>query len=378
MYALNLIVKGISVPRLLLGVSLAMSTVASATAIPEPQAKATVGQVTASGVVEDTSGEPLIGATVLVVGTTTGVSTDIDGQFSFSVPAGSKLQISYVGYKPVEVAAGQHLKIVLDVDADVLDEVVVVGYGTQKKTTLTGAVGGVKGDEVLKTPVANIQQSLTGRIPGLATTVQSGEPGADDVTFWLRGAGTVNGTAPLVLVDGVPRDNMHVIDPREVESISVLKDASATAVFGVRGANGVILITTKRGQKGKLEVSASFEYSIQEMAHREETLDSYTFALLKNEGLRNDGIVSTDNRYYSDADLAAYQSWLTGTPTDPVGHPNTNWMDVLFKDYAPQTRANVVMNGGSEATQYFVSVGYVHQGGMFNVPSKDKVGYDAN
>ena len=378
MYALNLIVKGISVPRLLLGVSLAMSTVASATAIPEPQAKATVGQVTASGVVEDTSGEPLIGATVLVVGTTTGVSTDIDGQFSFSVPAGSKLQISYVGYKPVEVAAGQHLKIVLDVDADVLDEVVVVGYGTQKKTTLTGAVGGVKGDEVLKTPVANIQQSLTGRIPGLATTVQSGEPGADDVTFWLRGAGTVNGTAPLVLVDGVPRDNMRVIDPREVESISVLKDASATAVFGVRGANGVILITTKRGQKGKLEVSASFEYSIQEMAHREETLDSYTFALLKNEGLRNDGIVSTDNRYYSDADLAAYQSWLTGTPTDPVGHPNTNWMDVLFKDYAPQTRANVVMNGGSEATQYFVSVGYVHQGGMFNVPSKDKVGYDAN
>ena len=188
--------------------------------------------------------------------------------------------------------------------------------------------------------------------------------------FWLRGAGTVNGTAPLILVDGVPRDNMRVIDPREVESISVLKDASATAVFGVRGANGVILVTTKRGKKGKLEVSASFEYSIQQIAHREETLDSYTFALLKNEGLRNDGIVSTDSRYYSDADLAAYQSWLTGDPTDPVGHPNTNWMDVLFKDFAPQTRANVVLNGGSESTQYFVSAGYTYQGGMFKVTSK--------
>ena len=379
MYALNLIVKGITIPRLLLGASLAVGTVASASAMPEPlKAEATVRQVTASGVVEDTSGEPLIGATIMVEGSTIGVSTDIDGQFSFSVPAGSKLHVSYVGYAPKVIAAGQNLKIVLDVDASVLDEVVVVGYGTQKKTTLTGAVGGVKGDEVLKSPVANIQQSLTGRIPGLATTVQSGEPGADDVTFWLRGAGTVNGTAPLILVDGVPRDNMRVIDPREVESISVLKDASATAVFGVRGANGVILITTKRGQKGKLEVSASFEYSIQEIAHREKTLDSYTFAMLKNEGLRNDGIPEGDTRYYKESDLLAYQSWLTGDPIDPVGHPNTNWMDVLFKDYAPQSRANVVMNGGSEATQYFVSVGYMYQGGMFNVPSKDAVGYNAN
>ncbi|MDE6089778.1 MAG: SusC/RagA family TonB-linked outer membrane protein [Duncaniella sp.] len=346
--------------------------------MPEPQAKATAGQIMASGTVEDSSGEPLIGASVMVAGTSMGSTTDFDGNFSIKVPSGSKLLISYVGYKPIEVAAGEHLRVVLTEDSEVLDEVVVVGYGTQKKTTLTGAVGGVKGDEVLKSPVANIQQSLTGRIPGLATTVTSGEPGADDVTFWLRGAGTVNGTAPLILVDGVPRDNMRVIDPREVESISVLKDASATAVFGVRGANGVILITTKRGKKGKLEVSASFEYSIQEIAHREKTLDSYTFALLKNEGLRNDGIVSTDSRYYSEADLAAYQSWLTGDPTDPVGHPNTNWMDVLFRDYAPQTRANVVLNGGSESTQYFVSAGYTYQGGMFNVPSKDKVGYNAN
>ena len=378
MYALNLLIKGKAFPRLLLGMSLAVGCISGVSAMPEPQAKATAGQIVASGIVEDSSGEPLIGATVMVAGTSIGGSTDLDGNFSIKVPAGSKLLISYVGYKPVEVAAGEHLRVVLTEDTDILDEVVVVGYGTQKKTTLTGAVGGVKGDEVLRSPVANIQQSLTGRIPGLATTVTSGEPGADDVTFWLRGAGTVNGTAPLILVDGVPRDNMRVIDPREVESISVLKDASATAVFGVRGANGVILVTTKRGKKGKLEVSASFEYSIQQIAHREETLDSYTFALLKNEGLRNDGIVSTDSRYYSDADLAAYQSWLTGDPTDPVGHPNTNWMDVLFKDFAPQTRANVVLNGGSESTQYFVSAGYTYQGGMFKVPSKNQVGYNAN
>lgn len=338
----------------------------------------TAKQILATGTVTDSSGEPLIGATVLAEGTTIGTATDIDGHFSLSVPEGSTLRISYVGYNPGKVKAAQNLSIVLDVAGELMDEVVVVGYGTQKKTTLTGAVGGVKGDEILKAPVANVQQSLTGRIPGLATTTVSGEPGADDVQFWLRGAGTVNGTSPLILVDGVPRDNMRVIDSHEIESISVLKDASATAVFGVRGANGVILITTKRGQKGKLSISTSFEYSIQEMANRPSSLDSYTFALLKNEGLRNDGIPSNDIRYYSDADLEAYKSWQTGDPIDPVGHPNNNWMDILFKKTAPQTRANLVLNGGSDKTQYFVSAGYLHQGGMFATASKSDVGYNAN
>lgn len=333
---------------------------------------------TASGVVTDTSGEPLIGATVMVTGTTTGTVTDLDGHFSLNVPKGSTLSISYVGYKSEEVKAAANLSVVLDVAGELIDEVVVIGYGTQKKTTLTGAVGGVKGDEILKSPVANVQQSLTGRIPGLATTTVSGEPGADDVQFWLRGAGTVNGTSPLILVDGVPRDNMRVIDSHEIESVSVLKDASATAVFGVRGANGVILITTKRGQKGKLSISGSFEYSVQEMANRPSSLDSYTFALLKNEGLVNDGIAANDNRYYSDLDLEAYKSWQTGNPIDPIGHPNNNWMDILFKKTAPQTRANVVLNGGSEKTQYFVSAGYLHQGGMFATASKSEVGYNAN
>ena len=332
-------------------------------------------QQTASvkGIVVDASGEPLIGVSVKVKGSSDGTVSDFDGRFVLKVAEGSVLQFSYIGYKTAEVKATRgEMRVVLNADSELLSEVVVVAYGKQKKVTVTGSVAAIGSDAILQSPAANVEASLAGRIPGLTALQGSGEPGRDDVTFYLRGVGTTNGKAPLILVDGVPRDNISTINSHEIETISVLKDASATAVFGVRGANGVILITTKRGQKGKVSVSATVEYSMQRMLKRPDPLDSYDMAVLRNEALANDGIAPE----YSQADLDAYYSWRTGNPTDPYGHPNHNWIDLLFRDYAPQTRVNLNVSGGSERTQYFISTGYLHQGGMFNVESKSDLGYD--
>lgn len=329
-------------------------------------------QITVRGTVVDASGEPLIGVSIMVKGTSSGTVTDFDGRFSLQVPADAVLQFSYIGYKTKEMKAAASMRIVLDVDAEELEEVVVVAYGKQKKVTVTGSVAAIGSEAILKSPAANVEASLAGRIPGLTSIQSSGEPGRDDVTFFLRGVGTTNGQSPLILVDGVPRENISTINSHEIETISVLKDASATAVFGVRGANGVILITTKRGQKGKISVNGTVEYSIQSIIKRPNRLDSYDMAMLRNEALRNDGQAEE----YTQEDLDAYYSWRTGNPVDPYGHPNNDWFDIIFKDYAPQTRANLDITGGSERTQYFISAGYVHQGGMFNVEDKSVLGYD--
>lgn len=330
-------------------------------------------QITAKGIVTDESGEPLIGVTIKVKGTANGTVTDQSGRFSINVASNAILQFSYIGYKSVELKAQRgDMRVMLNSDSELIDEVVVVAYGKQKKVTVTGAVAAINGDEVLKSPAPNVEATLAGRIPGLTAIQGSGEPGRDDVTFYLRGVGTTNGQAPLILVDGVPRDDIATINSHEIETVSVLKDASATAVFGVRGANGVILITTKRGAKGKVNVSGTVEYSLQGIIKRPNRLDSYDMALLRNEALRNDGLAEE----YSQEDIDAYYSWRTGNPTDPFGHPNNDFFDIIFKDYAPQTRANLDVSGGSEKTQYFISAGYLHQGGMFNVEDKSVLGYD--
>lgn len=362
--------KGMLVSALLISPILSGVTVqeakASTTSITQQKMKV-------QGNVTDPSGEPLVGVSVKVKNSGMGAITDMDGHFSLEVPPSAILQFSYVGFKNVEAKASrQEMHVTMSNSEDMLNEVVVVAYGTQRKVTVTGAVASVNSDEILKTPTANVESSLAGRIPGLTAIQSSGEPGRDDVTFYLRGVGTTNGKAPLVLVDGVPRDNMSSINSNEIATISVLKDASATAVFGVRGANGVILITTKRGQKGKINVTADVNYSLQEFAVRPKMLDSYTYAQLRNEALSNDGVAPE----YTQEDLDAYQSWQTGNPTDPYAHPNNNWMDIIFKKTAPQTRANLNVTGGSDRTQYFMSAGYVHQGGLFHTESRKSLGYD--
>ncbi|WP_414430046.1 carboxypeptidase-like regulatory domain-containing protein, partial [Bacteroides sp.] len=207
--------------------------------------------VNVKGTVLDSHGEPVIGANVVVDNTTQGTITDIDGNFKLSVPMGAKLKISFIGYETQTVVVkNAKMSIVLADDSNVLDEVQIVAYGAQKKVTVTGAVSGVKGSDLLKTPTGSVTNVLSGQLTGITTVQYSGEPGADVAEIFVRGQGTWNNSAPLIQVDGVER-TFNEIDPNEIESITVLKDASATAVFGVRGANGVVLITTRRGTEGK-------------------------------------------------------------------------------------------------------------------------------
>ena len=212
-------------------------------------------KISVTGKVVDNLGEPIIGANVVVQGQTVGTITDIDGVFKLDVPKGAKLLISFIGYssKTVEVKQS-NIEIVLDDDSQMLGEVEVVAYGVQKKVSVTGAISSVKGEELTKTPTGSISNMLSGQMAGLTTVQYSGEPGSDAANIFVRGQATWNQSAPLIQVDGVER-SMNDIDPNEIESISILKDASATAVFGVRGANGVVLITTKRGKEGKAKIS---------------------------------------------------------------------------------------------------------------------------
>ena len=214
------------------------------------------------GVVKDATGEPIIGATVRIQGTKVATVTDIDGKFKINAKPGQMLQITYVGTKPKTVKATHgSMSITLEDDSQVLKDVQVVAYGVQKKVTVTGAISNINGSELTKVPTGSINNMLSGVVPGLSSVQYSGEPGADAATILVRGQATTNNSSPLIQVDGVERD-FNDIDPSEIESITVLKDASATAVFGVRGANGVILVTTKRGKEGKAKISATTSMSL--------------------------------------------------------------------------------------------------------------------
>lgn len=254
-----------------------------------------------TGVVKDAYGEPVIGANVKVVGTTQGTITDFEGKFSINVSgASAKIKISFIGYKDKEVTAkkGVSLNIVLEEDAQTLGEVQVVAYGVQKKVSITGAISSMKGDDLLKTPAGSLSNVLSGQITGISSVQYSGEPGADAADIYVRGVATWNNAKPLIQVDGVERD-FSQIDPNEIESVTVLKDASATAVFGVRGANGVILITTKRGAEGKAKVSFSTSAGVNVRTKDLEFANSYQYAsyynMLAIEGSSSYGINSKTN-----------------------------------------------------------------------------------
>ncbi len=340
------------------------------------QAKQSIKKI--QGIVVDESGDPLIGVSVTTRGhSTIGTITDAFGHFTLSVPENATLIFSYIGYHNTELKAAnekKELRIQLQPDNKLLDEVVVVAYGSQKKVTVTGSVASIGPNEILSSPSANLASSLSGHLPGLSVIQSNGQPGCEDVNLFLRGAATMNGTSPLILVDGVTVDKISNIDPHEVANISVLKDASATAVFGVRGANGVILITTRRGEKGKMRVDASAEFSIQEFAFKPKRIDSGQYARLRNEALENEGAAPYSE--FSEEDIRLFDSWQTGNPEDSYWHPNQNWQNILFKDFAPMVKSNVNISGGTDKVQYFVSAGYVHQGGIFNVENKQKLGYN--
>ncbi|WP_290097610.1 SusC/RagA family TonB-linked outer membrane protein, partial [uncultured Duncaniella sp.] len=330
-----------------------------------------------SGTVIDGDGEPVIGATIREQNTPNATFTNVDGEFTLKLTSKNPvLEISFIGYKTVKLpVTSSTVRVTMETEATDLDEVVVVAYGQQKKVTVTGSVAAVGSAEIKKSSEPNLAATLSGKLPGLTTMQQSGAPGEDDVKMFLRGAATTNGTSPLILVDGIPRTSMSEIDPNEVQSISVLKDASSTAVFGVRGANGVILITTRRGEEGKINVHGQVNYSMQQFNYWPEGRHSYDFVRLANEAALNDGGVPK----YTDAQVAMYDLWKTGGSSDPAiryWYPDTDWGDVYLKDHSNMVQANVNISGGSKKLKYFASAGYVYQGGMYKTESKDQLGYD--
>ena len=325
------------------------------------------GRVISGRVVSGEDGQAMPGVNVVIKGTTVGTVTDVVGNYSLEVPSSESILVfSFVGFASQEILVGDQtvINITLNPDVSSLQEVVVVGYGEQKKATVTGAISTVKSEDLLRAPVANVSNALIGRMTGVLAKQGSAEPGYDQSTIRIRGIGTFSGSQdPLIMVDGVRVDNFNNIDPSEIESISILKDASATAVYGVRGANGVLLITTKRGEKGKPVLSFSSNYAFSRIIDMRKYSDSYTWAKGFNEALQYDSY-ATQSVYvprWSEQDIELFR-----TGEDPIFHPNTDWVDLMMKTWASQSYNNLNINGGTDRVKYFASLGVFSQGGLFN------------
>lgn len=304
------------------------------------------------GNVVDENNEPVIGATVTVQGTKIVAITDIDGNFSIQAPSNGKLVVNYIGMTPYtqNINGSHQINVRMKEDDQVLDDVVVVGYGVQKRGSITGSVAAVKGDEMVRTKNENPQNMLTGRIAGVRVWQKSAEPGSYKNNFDVRGMGS-----PLVIIDGVPREmsDFQRMNANDIEDISVLKDASAS-IYGLRAANGVVLITTKKGSKGKAKVSYNGSYTIQKPKSMPKLLNAYQSMDLYNERAINnvDGGAPVFTEDY-------YEAFRNGT------RRQTDWNKLVFADQSPQTNQNVTISGGSDKTQYFVSFGYLYQEGLF-------------
>lgn len=314
------------------------------------------------GVVKDQSGITLPGVTIVVKGTTVGTTTDFNGNFTITVNnLKSILVFSYVGFLSEErLASSASFNVVLKEDIQSLSEVVIVGYGSQKKETVTGAISTIKGDELTEVPTSNLSTAITGKLAGVVTIQSSGRPGEDAANVFIRGQSTWVDSSPLIIVDGVERNSFSQIDPNEVESISVLKDASSTAVYGVKGANGVILITTKRGKKGSQKISVSANLGVQQPVNIPKFLGSYDHLVLRKQASINDGLKLSNDPLISDESLEGFR-----LGADKFKYPNVKWYNEVIKPLAFQQKYNVNVSGGTDKVRYFVSLGYLDQGGMF-------------
>lgn len=327
-----------------------------------------------SGKVYDQNDQPVAGASIVVQGTRTGVITENDGSYEIRVPdRKAVLEVSFLGYEPQSRAVGSQLIIdfFLEEDREALDAVVVVAYGTQTKATVTGALSTMESAQLKNTTVADFTNILAGQLPGVATIQTTGQPGADNARIFVRGAGSLNDAAssPLILVDGIERP-MSSIDPNEIESLSVLKDASSTAVFGVRGANGVILVTTKRGEIGKPRISINSTVGFQHPMSYVEQVSSYEYARFWNMKQQNDGITDPKKLFTREA-IEAYR-----IGSDPIMYPDTDWSELMYKEMFLQTKHNINISGGTENVRYFVSMGLFYQDGLLKqLPGLD---YDNN
>ncbi|MET0637436.1 MAG: TonB-dependent receptor [Chitinophagaceae bacterium] len=315
-------------------------------------------------VTSKTTGTALASASVNLKGTNIATVTNDSGQYNLSLPpGGGMLVISYIGMATQEIlatSAGSYNAILDDGTANTLADLVIVGYGSQRRANVTGAISTVATKELVQAPVADLSNALIGRVPGIITKQASGEPGADDARLYIRGQSTFSGSMePLVVVDGIVRTfrDFSQLDANEVESISILKDASSAAIFGVRGANGVLLVTTKRGKTGKNTTSYSFNYARQEVSKFNDNLGSFEYATLLSEAQLNDGVPIT----YTPEQIEAFR-----TGSDPVLYPNTDWQRLVLGGSAGQMQHNLNFSGGTEKLKYFASLGYFDQKGLYS------------
>ncbi|MGZ3835980.1 MAG: SusC/RagA family TonB-linked outer membrane protein, partial [Mucilaginibacter sp.] len=326
--------------------------------------RTTKQNVTVTGTVTDEKGNALPGVTVLLKGTKEGTATDLKGNFSIVVPnSGATLVFSMTGYVPQElsVPAGGVLNVQLIADTKSLNEIVVVGYGTQKKATLTGSISQVKGSELLKSPQPNLSNSIAGRFSGVIVNNTSGEPGYDGSNITVRGLATTGSNNVLIVVDGVPGQigGLERLDPNDIESMSVLKDASA-AIYGNRAANGVILITTKRGRTGKPSINYSFNQGFSSPTRLPKMADAATYAQIVNEINYYDNTAGGLNQVYSADQIQKFKDG-----SDPLNYPNTDWEKQVLKNVTLQNQQNLSVTGGSEDVKYFVSAGTLYQDGLY-------------
>lgn len=355
---------------------------------------------TVSGVVLDENNEPMFGVFVVQTGTARGISTDFDGHYSLNVPSEAiTLQFQFVGYKTKEVVVPANqstLNITMEVDANLMEEVVVTAFATQKKVNVTGAISSVNGSDILSTPVSNISNALIGIAPGVSGLQTSGEPGRNDAAIRIRGISTYGTATPLIVIDGVEQASeqafaeFNSMDPNEIQGISVLKDAASTAVYGVRGANGVILVTTKKGQVGKPTITFSGNVGLTTASELQKGTTAYEYALFRNEAIRNEqrayeGNEGLSSYIYDDYDLWKFKNnrdftpqqveamtWLTAEQKQALNnspalyYASHDLYKEQFNRVAPQYQANLSVSGGTDRVKYFVSLGYFRQEGITN------------
>lgn len=315
-------------------------------------------QRSVSGKVLDSSGNPLVGVTVFIKGTQTGTITDLDGNYTLpDVPENATIVFSFIGMKRQEFAVSgkDQINVTMQYETIGIEEVVAIGYGTQKKATISGAITSVKGETLEKSPAMNVTNSLAGNLPGLIAVGQSGEPGNDYSTLYIRGRSTLNDNSPLIVVDGIPNRSLERIDPSTIETITVLKDASA-AIYGSQAANGVILVTTKRGKEGKYNITATVTTGWSAPTRIPEMTNSAEYATLVNEVNAFDGKAPL----YTDEEIAFFASG-----EDPLNYPNTDWFNAVLKPWSFEEMANLSISGGNEGLKTFLSVSSRFQDGFF-------------
>jgi TonB-linked SusC/RagA family outer membrane protein len=314
-----------------------------------------------SGIITDENGQGLPGASIVIQGTTTGGTSDLDGNYKLTVPDDAILEISFVGYKTqnIEINGRSEVNVSMEVDLEVLGEVVVIGYGTVEKKDITGAISSVQGSDFIDQPVSGLDMALQGRLAGVQVVRNGGSPGAS-TSIRIRGTGTVNNSEPLYIVDGVPTSNIDGINPNNIESVEVLKDASASAIYGTRAANGVVIVTTKKGESGKLNMNINSYTGITTIGRTLDVLDASTLAEIKRERYTNDGIPV--NPIWEDSQ---YQT------------QRTNWQDELFTTGKTQN-IDLTISGGSEKSTFMVALGYYNEEGIVKKAEADRFSLQIN